>query len=116
MEIEIPKTLRVIGTDAFKQCTNLSAIRVDDACECCLSSAYIFSSTRVVLLREILVSGKSLSALRELKEVAIPEGVDKIGNYWFWGSNVESVTIPSNIQKIGIEAFCNCEKLKKLVF
>ena len=48
-EIEIPKTLRVIGTDVFKQCTNLSAIRVDDACECRLSNAEVPSSARVVL-------------------------------------------------------------------
>ena len=115
-EIEIPKTLKVIGTDAFKRCTNLFAIRVDDACECCLSNTEIPSSAGIFLLREVFVSDRHLFALRGLNEVTIPEGIGTIGSYWFWGSSVESVTISSDIRRIGIEAFCNCKALRNLVF
>ena len=50
-----------------------------------------------------------------LREVVIPDGTDRIGSYWFWGSEVESVTIPSSVKKIGAEAFYSCRQLKKLV-
>ena len=46
--------------------------------------------------------------LRELKEVVIPEGVERIGNYWFYGCEVESVIIPASVKEIGARAFCKC--------
>lgn len=54
--------------------------------------------------------------LKELKDVAIPNGVEKIGNHWFWGSDVERVTIPASAREIGAQAFCDCMKLKKITF
>ena len=60
--------------------------------------------------------GRTLSELRKLKKVVAPDETEYIGNYWFWGSDVESVTLPSDIRKIGVEAFCNCKKLEKLTF
>lgn len=51
-----------------------------------------------------------------MKTVIVPEGIKKIGSYWFWDSGIESVTIPSDIEEIGAEAFFNCKQLEKLVF
>ena len=54
--------------------------------------------------------------LRSLKQVVIPDGVEKIGSYWFYGTDVEEVTIPASVTEIGTEAFCSCKKLTKVTF
>ena len=38
---------------------------------------------------------------RELDDVTIPDGVEAIGNYWFWGCAIESVTVPASVKSIG---------------
>ena len=50
-------------------------------------------------------------------DVDIPNGVSSISDYAFYGFNgVLSITIPSTITSIGLEAFANCESLKQLTF
>lgn len=48
--------------------------------------------------------------------MVIPDGVEKIGNHWFWGCDVEEVTVPASVKEIGTEAFCGCKKLAKVAF
>lgn len=50
------------------------------------------------------------------KRVAIPNGIEKIRNNWFWGSGVESVKISASVREIGAYAFCNCKNLKQIIF
>ena len=54
--------------------------------------------------------------LRELKDVVIPDGVENVKNYWFWGSEVENVQIPASVVEIGTEVFCRCKNLRHLTF
>lgn len=54
--------------------------------------------------------------LRNFKQVVIPAGIERIGNHWFWGSEIESITIPVSVKEIGTDAFCNCKKLKGVAF
>ena len=49
--------------------------------------------------------------LRGCKEIVIPEGVETIGNYWFWGSEIKSVVVPASVKKIEMGAFRNCKAL-----
>ncbi len=43
--------------------------------------------------------------------VDIPSNITNISNYAFYGSNLESITIPSTISSIGTKAFGNCTHL-----
>ena len=43
--------------------------------------------------------------------VDIPSNIINISNYAFYGSNLESITIPSTISSIGTKAFGNCTHL-----
>lgn len=54
--------------------------------------------------------------LKNCKHVAIPEGVEKIGNRWFWRSEIESVEIPTSVKEIGVDAFFECKNLMSVVF
>lgn len=51
-----------------------------------------------------------------MRRITIPDGTERICSYWFWGSEVESFTVPASVSEIGVDAFCGCRKLKKLVF
>ena len=48
--------------------------------------------------------------------MVIPEGVQTIGDSWFWNSGVERVEISASVKEIGTDAFCHCENLKCVVF
>lgn len=116
VEVTLPGTLREIGNDAFADCRSLQTVRVEDGCEARLCCTGMPASVCVVPSLEVTLGDKSLLELRKLKSVVIPDGVERIGRFWFWGSEVESVEIPASVKEIGIEAFCNCKRLKKLVF
>lgn len=48
--------------------------------------------------------------------MTIPDGVERIGNHWFWRAKVESVTIPASVREIGVEAFSRCKRLENVAF
>lgn len=62
------------------------------------------------------INGVRIWDLRGCKEVAIPEGTERIENYWFCDSGIESASLPASVRKIGSGAFCGCKNLKKVVF
>lgn len=115
-QIVLPSTLRVLGNYTFWGCKDLKVICVEDGCEASFFGTGIPSSAKISLPRKAVTLGKPLGELRELKEIIIPDEAKEIGSYWFWGSGVESVKIPCDIRKIGVEAFCNCKELKNIVF
>lgn len=49
-----------------------------------------------------------------LKHVEVPEGVERITDFAFYNSEIESVKLPDSIKKIGDEAFSNCHNLKEV--
>lgn len=51
-----------------------------------------------------------------MNEIVIPEGVERIGSYWFWESIIERVQIPASVKEIGTEAFSNCPDLRSVEF
>ena len=48
--------------------------------------------------------------------MAIPEGVERVGEMWFIGSDVESVEIPASVTAIEKQAFLSCKRLKRVTF
>ena len=64
----------------------------------------------------VVVGDKRLKDLRNLRNVVVPEGLEKIGNYWFVFANVESVEVPASVMEIGEGAFYQCKKLKSVAF
>ncbi|MDY4231835.1 MAG: leucine-rich repeat protein [Candidatus Faecousia sp.] len=45
-------------------------------------------------------------------DIVIPDGVCEIGDGVFWGSDIESVRLPSSVKAICSEAFMNCHELR----
>ena len=46
----------------------------------------------------------------------IPKGVERVGNHWFWDSEVEGVKFPASVREIGADAFCGCKSLRHVAF
>lgn len=63
-----------------------------------------------------MVGDKRLGDLRRLREVVIPDGIEKIGDAWFAGSWIQSVTVPASVRTIGTEAFDHCSDLGSVTF
>ena len=89
---------------------------MDDGCEADLSDLDLPDSTKVGPLPEIMVDGVRVWDLRQMKNVIIQKGIEKIGNHWFWCCGVESIEIPASVRKIGANAFYKCESLKQVTF
>lgn len=49
-----------------------------------------------------------------LKHVEVPEGVEKIIDFAFYNSEIQSIKLPDSIKRIGDEAFSNCHNLKEI--
>ena len=111
--------LTEIGERAFDWCYNLKKICLKGDCELDLARIgllYSTSSAQIILLSVTLPGGVRLQDLCTTKDVVIPDGVERIGNNWFWGSGVESVKIPASVREIGEYAFRNCKKLRQITF
>lgn len=87
-----------------------------DGCEASLSKAELPEFVIVGPPAETMMGSVKVWDLRNCKEVIIPDGTERVGNHWFWGSDVESVKIPASVREIGADAFCNCKNLKSVTF
>ena len=109
--VTIPASVQEIAPDAFADCDDIKRICVAEGCEASLSGVDLSYSATVDLASDTMVGDVKVRDLRDCKEAVIPEGVARIGNHWFWESEVESVTIPASVREIGADAFCNCRSL-----
>ena len=46
----------------------------------------------------------------------LPDGLDRVGDGWFAGSDIEKLAIPSSVRALGNSAFANCVQLREVVF
>lgn len=89
---------------------------VEDSCEACLLGTNIPESVVVGPPSGTMAGNTLVWDLRNVKCVVIPDGVERVGNHWFWRSDIESIEIPASVREIGVEAFCNCRSLKSVTF
>lgn len=115
-EITLPKMLKEIGSGALFDCNNLKVIYTEDGCEANLCDSEISDTVKVGPLPETMIGNMRIWDLRKLKDVTVPDGAERIGNQWFWRAEIEKITVPVSVQEIGTNAFCECKKLREIVF
>lgn len=114
-EITLPKTLMTVTCWTFSNCENLRIVYVEDGCRAAVSGS-VPDTTQVRPLSGAMCGGVMLSDLRSLRAVAIPDGITRIGSYWFHDCDVEEVTVPASVTEISAEAFSSCKKLRRVEF
>ena len=132
-EISIPNTVTNIGEKAFYKCANLSSVKFDAGGTAPLVIADGKSETESLSGGTVTqdVEGVFVGCT-SLKEIAFPERTTVIGSFAFSHasattqsgnstiyydvSNLESVTLPSTLIRIGNNAFQYAEHLERVTF
>ena len=112
--MRLPGTVKEVDRDAFNECSSLATLYLESGFAADLLDTRVPDETQVICLSVVLLDGALVQDLCLQKQVSIPEGTERIGDYWFWGSGVESVEIPASVREIGACAFYNCKNLKRV--
>ena len=113
-EITLPSTLKEIGKKAFENCDSLKTVWVED--DFALDLANVVRSSVKILSRLARVGDQLLLDIRKIKQVIMPDGAGEVGDHWFWGSQIGSITVPASVKKFGTGAFDGCWNLKSVIF
>ena len=110
--ITFPNSITFIGTNAFQDCSNLSAVYISDLTAWCNikfeGSVYGWTNP-LSYAHHLYLKGE------EIKELIIPEGVAIINPWAFVGcSDFVSVTIPSSVTEIWDLSFYGCDNMKRI--
>lgn len=135
----MPSSLTTVNANAFAFCAKLKqvvmgerlGIMSNDALFCCdaLKAVYftgdycddhqklnVPKTTKIGPSPDAMAGKFRVWDLRKLKDVVIPEDIDRVGNYWFYNSSIQRVQIPASVIEIGTCAFYGCRQLRYAKF
>ena len=131
-EITLPRSLMRIGSRAFECCSALRKVQfLNDAVSI---DEYAFNETpyyekKLQEARRILEASRSKAKsgmnfyndhgdasvkLDDFTELSLPEGVTHIDHWAYADSTIETLTLPNSLRTVGMCAFKDCRKLKKV--
>lgn len=115
--VNLPNSLTELGYYAFRNCVSISAARVPGTIRSMGDEVFSScSSLNDVVLKEgfsRIPSGTFFGCI-SLKHLALPQSLTAIDSTAFSRSNIVSLTLPANVQKVDWSAFVWAEKLKEL--
>ncbi|MDE6472272.1 MAG: leucine-rich repeat domain-containing protein [Clostridia bacterium] len=103
--VVIPSSVTSIGSTAFANCVELTAVYITDIARWCAIDFENEWSNPLYFANELYLNNQSVA------EIAIPEGVTRIGSRAFYNCSLTSIVIPSSVTSIGEEAFEGCSSL-----
>ena len=113
--IAIPEGVMSIGDEAFRYCSNLTAIAIPEGVTSIGGGAFAGCSslTNITIPKSVTsIENEAFYGCCSLTTIIIPEGVTDIGNWFFYGcSSLTAITIPESVTNIGIYAFGDCSSL-----
>jgi len=123
-KIDIPKSVEMIGTEAFSGCKNLKECIFEE--ESNIKIIYVGAFKECTSLKEIEIpeSTKYLGAqafkdCSSLEKIVFREGCDikELNMEAFSGcSNLREISLPSKLEEINYMAFSYCERLEEIRF
>ena len=117
MAVTLPEGLVEIGEFAFSGCKNLESVTLSESLT--TLGDYAFSSCKSLKTIKIpsgvtTIPRSCFSGCSSLESVTIPEGVTAIGASAFSGCNLNALTLPESLEKIGGCAFKDNRSLKSV--
>ena len=116
--IELPKFITEIPSQAFYECTALESVSIPDSVTSIGEEAFFGckSLTSIEIPDSVTSIGeRALMNCEALTDVALPDGITLIEDYMFYRcSALESVELPNSITSIGNYAFYGCSTLKSV--
>ena len=108
-EITLPKTITSIGDEAFRYCTNIKSINVDEENKHYISiDGVLFNKEQNTLLQ--------YPAKKEDVAYVVPNKVTTIASVAFYGcANLKEITLSNNLTEIKDRTFSSCQELTKIV-
>ena len=105
--ITIGKNIKYIGKEAFRNCSTLVKTNyTGDVTGWCEINFYDCYSNPNYYAKNLYINGQ------EVKDVVVPNTVNKIQPYAFYGCpSLSSIVIPKSVKTIGENAFGECRKL-----
>ena len=102
--VRIPAGVTSIGNDVYGWCSGIESIVVD-------SKNTVFDSRDNC---NAIIETATNKLVYGCITTTIPTTVKCIGESAFYGKDMESLTIPGNVESLEFEAFASCQKLKKV--
>lgn len=134
LSVSLPKSLKTIGARAFYYCSGLTSIKIGDGLEGIGEEVFAFcSSLNQIYINDLkqwcMIDFASASSnplsnahhlyldKKEIKELVIPEGIEAIKQYSFYGgANITTLVMNSGIKEINRNAFSFCTSLTNVRF
>lgn len=113
--VKIPDTVTFIASTAFYNCTKVERYEVYD--NGAVAPTY-YSDNGSLLYKNPIAGGIELMCVPSAANgsYSIPYGVTRLNSKTFYRSNVTEVTVPASVVEVAQEAFLSCKQLTKLSF
>lgn len=102
--VELPSSVTKIHWDCFYCCGNLKEIKLAPGNK-------VFKSHKGIILcgDSVFICPPKLP----IEVVDLPKGIKYVGGF-HWNNYIREVKLPEGVEKIGEYAFCNCKNLEKI--
>ena len=108
-EFYMPSSVQKVGRWGFAYCTGLKKVTISDLAAWCAIALTGNYSNPLYWSKHLYLNGD------EIIDLVIPDGVETIENYVFWGGNFfKSVAIPSTVKTIKAYSFAQCYSLTSI--
>lgn len=110
-KVVIPGTVKVIGKEAFAACSHLEVLVIEEGVERIEEEA--FRDCRIAILslprHSLKYIGDKAFDFNYFRKLELPQELEHLGEASFrCNPNIESVTIPGTVKRIGAAAFKSC--------
>lgn len=110
LSVAIPNSVIDMDDYAFRGCSGLKAVYINDVGAWCNISFSLSYSNPLYYAKHLFLNGT------EVTDLAIPNYVTAINDYAFYGSTaITNVSIPNSVKTIGQYAFYNLSSLESVV-
>lgn len=109
--ITFPNTITEVGEGAFYGCGFIQKVEFESISDLCRIDFKDFTANPLSSTGHLYIDGK------EIDQIIIPESVDRIGDYAFWGcADISWVIIPNSVKSFGNQAFYTLKGLQDVYY